>query len=252
MSGATGAWSPEQRAREHVLLGELLEARQSGDRQAELRARDELVLMHSGFVRYAAHKYLGTVNDDLLQAGMLGLINAIDRFDPSYGTELTSFAVHHILGTMREYRDSDAWSVRVPRRLRQLNGQIRALRRAPGGDRLTVLEIAERLDADPDEVVAALSADDLRHTASLDAAAEADRGFEPAARDDDAIAQIEARETIRALLWCLDDREREVVTGMFFDDRRQHELADALGISQSQVSRVLKGALDRMREAHAA
>lgn len=245
----TGAWSPRQQAREREVIDELVAARVADDAQAIARAREELILMHTGFVTYVAHKDFGHVDEDILQAGTRGLIEAVDRFDPQHGTQLTSFAVHHIRAAMRECRDNGSWDVHAPRHLRQLSGRIRALEQQHVGAPLSVAQIAERLDVQMHEVLDAKSLDHMRFAASLDAVASTDDRSELMA-DDVALAQVEARETLRALLECLDDRERTVVTGLMLEGRVQQELADSLGISQSQVCRIREAALDRMRAAH--
>lgn len=248
MANTGGMWSEEQRARERELLDELVAARSSDDRETALRARDELVLMHTGFVQHIAHKeFAHHLDEDIIQAGMVGLIEAIDRFDPDYGNELTTYAVHRIRGAMRAHRDSETWSVHAPRHLRQLNARIRALETTHTTEPLTVAEIARHLDVELDEVVDAKSLDHLRFAESLESGPTADESHL-----DPSIAQVEARETVRALLECLDPREREIVTGMMLDDKVQREVAEALGISQSQVSRIRRGAIERMRREHEA
>lgn len=248
MSSTGGAWSNEQRAREHELMDALVAARTSGDHDTERRVRDELILMHAGFVQHIAHKeFAQHADEDMIQAGMVGLIEAIDRFDPDYGNELTTYAVHRIRAAMRTHRDSGSWSVHAPRHLRQLNARIRNMEKAHTGPPLTVSELAQHLDAEIHEVMDAKSLDSLRFADSLDAGPLLDDGD-----DDPSIAQIEARETVRALLACLDPREREIVAGMLLEDKVQREVAESLGISQSQVSRIRRSALERMRKEHEA
>ena len=243
MNDTGGTWSGEQRAREHEVIDVFVTARSAGDRDTELRARDELVLMHSGFVQHIAHKeFAQHVDEDIIQAGMVGLIEAIDRFDPGYGNELTTYAVHRIRAAMRAHRDSDSWSVHAPRHLRQLNARIRTLETAHTGSPLTVSELAQHFDVEIHEVMDAKSLDHLRFADSLDAGPLLDDGEE-----DSSIAQIEARETVRALLACLEPREREIVTGMMLEEKIQREVAESLGISQSQVSRIQRSAMERMR-----
>lgn len=204
--------------------------------------------MHAGFVEYIARKeFAQHVDEDMIQAGMVGLIEAIDRFDPDYGNELTTFAVHRIRAAMRAHRDSGSWSVHAPRHLRQLSARIRNLEKAHTGAPLTVPELAQHFDVEIHEVMDAKSLDHLRFADSLDAGPLVDDGGE-----DPSIAQIEARETVRALLACLDPREREIVSGMLLEDKVQREVAESLGISQSQVSRIRRSAVERMRKEHEA
>lgn len=226
----------------------MVAARAAGDSQAALRAREELILMHAGFVQYVAHKYFTHVDEDTIQSGMEGLIEAVDRFDPSYGNALSSYAVHRILASIRRHRDSESWSVHVPRHLRQLNARIRNLESE--GRPMSVPEMAKHLDVEIHEVMDAKSLDHLRFAAPLDAGPTGDDRSDVIGGDDPSIAQVEARETIRALLACLDPREREVVERMMLDEGIQREVAESLGISQSQVSRIRRSALERMRNEH--
>lgn len=252
MAVTGGSWAPDRHEREAHLIETLVAAQEVGDTDSAMRAREELILMHTGFVHHVAHKYFQHVDEDMIQSGMAGLIEAVDRFDPAYGNRLSTYAVHRILAAMREYRDSDSWAVHAPRNLRQLNARIRELEKHHVGPPLSVPEIARILDAELHDVVNAKSLDHVRFAASLDAGPADDDSLSDTGRDDPSIAQVEARETIRALFTCLDEREQDVVSRLMLEDTIQREVAESLGISQPQVSRVKERAIERMRAAHEA
>lgn len=247
MTDTGGAGTPDRRDHEDRVIAALIAARSAGDRDAAMRAREELILMHAGFVQHVARKHFGHVDEDMIQSGMEGLIEAVDRFDPSYENTLSTYAVHRILAAIRRHRDRDSWSVHAPRHLRQLNARIRNLEREHVGPPLSAEDLARQLEAELHDVLDAKSLDHLRFAASLDAGPAGDDRFDAVIEHDPSIAQIEARETIRALLTCLDEREREVVSQLMLDERIQREVAESFDISQPQVSRIRRGALERMR-----
>ncbi len=219
--------------------------------------RDELVTLHLPLVHYLARRFAGRNEPmpDLVQVGTIGLIKAVDRFDPSHGTELSTFATPTILGEIKRHFRDRTWSIRVPRRLQELSAQVsvaadeltRRLQRSP-----TVREIAEFLAIDHEDVRDALDGRHAYSTASLDA--EADDGeHRPTAvgaalgMDDPALEEVEYREAIRPLLEALPDRERQIILLRFFHDRSQSQIAEELGISQMHVSRLLTRTLVQMR-----
>jgi RNA polymerase sigma-B factor len=197
--------------------------------------------------------------DDVFQVACLGLVHAIDRFDPKRGQAFSSFAVPTIAGEIkRHYRDR-TWSVHVPRDLQDLTLRVdraRAALEAELGRSPTATEIAERLDVDDEDVVEALQARHAMHTASLDAPAGGDDDApstvgEMIGSQEDGFGRAEVRADLDILARVLRPRERLVVRLRFERDMTQQEIGDMLGVSQMQVSRILRAAVERLRE-HAA
>lgn len=142
----------------------------------DMDAREKLVMSHLNLVRFLANKFKnrGEPLDDLMQVGYLGLLKAIDRFDPSRGLEFTTFATPTILGEIKRHFRDKGWSVRVPRRLQELSAKVNQatdllttqLQRSP-----TIAEIAEYLDATVDEVLEAMESSSAYSSVSLEAPA---------------------------------------------------------------------------------
>lgn len=239
------------RARERDLLDELTALGPDDPRRAAVR--DELVTAYLPLVRHLASRYRdrGEPYEDLVQVGTIGLIAAVDRFDPSRGTELSTFATPTILGEIRRHFRDHAWAMRVPRGLQELSTRVsRAsdeltaeLHRAP-----TVREIADALGVGTDDVLAALEA---RHAYALDSLAPADDGggeeAAPWGEIEPAFAEIEERETLLPLLAALPSRQQQILRMRFVDGLSQTAIAEALGISQMHVSRLLARSLAELR-----
>jgi RNA polymerase sigma-B factor len=220
--------------------------------------RDRLVALNSGLVHVVARRFAnrGEPLEDLQQVGFLGLVKAIDRFDPSREGEFASFAVPTIMGEIRRHFRDASWSVRVPRRLQEV--YLRAMR---AGDELaqelgtppSAAQIASRIDRAPDEVLAALEVSPARRAVSLDTAAgrlDGDGGpvlADRLGREDENLARIEMRMLVEQAMTHLSPRERRVTVLRFVDELPQHEVARRLHISQAQVSRLQRAALEHMR-----
>ncbi|BBX18745.1 RNA polymerase subunit sigma-70 [Mycolicibacterium duvalii] len=195
----------------------------------------------------------GEPSDDLLQVARLGLIQAVDRYEPGRGPFL-SFAVPTIRGELRRHFRDKTWTVRVPRRLQET--QLRArdavaslsqrLNRSP-----TVVELAEELHTDPDEVVAAQGATWAYQPVSLDGAARPDGpdtvGSLHGAEDPE-FERVENLMVIHDAVAELDPRRRAVVGMIYFGGLTQREVAEQFNVSQVQISRLLRDALSRIRE----
>lgn len=245
-------WGPTEREREHALLADLERTDLSDERRAAIR--DELVTMHLPLVRHLARRYRdrGEDLDDLVQVGTVGLINAIDRFDPSRGVELSTFATPTILGEIKRHFRDRAWAVRVPRRLQELSTRLtatsddltRTLQRSP-----TVRELAAALGVSEEDVLDALEA---RHAFTADTLEGPDDDEHPGVgstlgADEPAFEEIEDRESLRPLLAALPDRERRILTMRFQQHLSQAQIAQELGISQMHVSRLLARTLAGLR-----
>jgi RNA polymerase sigma-B factor len=217
----------------------------------ELLVERFLPLAKSLAARYQRH---GEPFDDIYQVACLGLVKAIDRYDLSLGRAFSSFAVPTIAGEIKRYYRDRTWSVHVPRDLQELTltvdrarGELEAaLGRSP-----TVTELAERVHAEEEDVLEALQASHAYRAGSLDA---------PARDDDDAsvgdlvanhepgFVLAERRADLRALARVLQPRERVVLRLRFARDMTQQEIGEIVGVSQMQVSRILRAAITRLRE----
>jgi RNA polymerase sigma-B factor len=224
----------------------------------DARARERLVESYLPLARSLARRYLGAREpvEDLVQVASLGLVKAIDRFDPERGIAFSSFAVPTILGELRRYFRDCGWAVHVPR-----GTQERALRAEQavreigglGGRSPSVRELAEYLEWEIGEVLEALEAGGAHHAASLDAPAPGGEHEEHSLADslgarDERLAIVEARLSIAAAARRLPTRERLVLRMRFVEDLTQSQIAAELGVSQMQISRVLRSALSRLRE----
>lgn len=241
----------EQQPDYDALFTQLAELPASDARREPIR--DELVRAHLPLARNLARKFRTRDEslDDLVQIATVGLINAIDRFDPSHGSDFLAFAVPTISGELRHYFRDSSWSVRVPRRLKELNSSIAAAR-----DELTVhlaraprpSEIADHLGIETEEVYEGLRAGQGRYGASLDNLLENSAHLAFGAPDAN-LDQAELREALRPLLETLPARERKIVALRFGYGLSQSDIARRVGVSQMQVSRLLTGTLKKLREA---
>jgi RNA polymerase sigma-B factor len=227
---------------------------QDGDQ----RAREELVERFLPLARNLARRYAGAREpfDDLLQVASLGLVKAIDRFDVDRGTAFSSFAVPTILGELKRYFRDLGWSVHVPR-----GAQEQALKVQEAQERLTsrtgrpptVHELAQYLELEVEDVLDALETAAAHHSASLDAPRE-DRDDESGSladvfgQEDGRYELVEQTTTISEAARKLTPRERRVIALRFAGDMTQTEIAQDIGVSQMQVSRILRRALGHLRE----
>src|ERR1700730_14343188 len=220
-------------------------------------AREALVRRFMPLARRLARRYERSSEpfEDLLQVASLGLLKALDRFDPKLGHTFPSFAVPTILGEMRRYFRDSGWSVHVPR-----GAQERALRVRDAQERLanqhgrapTVNQLAEYLEYDIEDVIDALQAIQAYEALSLDAprpGADDDvMAYGDAfGREDEGFELVELDATITAVLEHIPPRERLILRMRFVEDLTQTEIAAQVGISQMQVSRLLRRSLDQLR-----
>jgi RNA polymerase sigma-B factor len=217
--------------------------------------RDELVRLYMPIVEYVARRFYGRGEpmSDLVQVGSIGLINALDRFDPRRGLEFTSYATPTIIGEIKRYFRDKGWMVRVPRRLQEVRSAMgpatadlnQQLGRSP-----TVAELAARIGATDDEVVEALESGNAYSPASIEAQTDPASGWSLADTlgfDDAGIEQIEYRESLKPLLASLGERERTILVLRFFHNRTQSQIAEEIGLSQMHVSRLLARTLAQLR-----
>ncbi|CUR55899.1 RNA polymerase sigma-37 factor (sigma(B)) [metagenome] len=253
--GTQGVGSAERARQRSARLFEQFHDAAAGD-DSRRRARDELVHLHLPLVDHCARRFRnrGEPHEDLVQVGTIGLIKAVDRFDPARGVEFSTYATPTVIGEIKRYFRDRGWSIRVPRRLQELRMQINActgdltqsLGRSP-----TAAELAERVGCSVEEILEALEANNAYSTFSLDAGSEDDEGPAPMLDtlgiDDDAILNVELRESIKPLIEALSPREKQILLLRFFRHLSQTEIAGELGISQMHVSRLLNRSLEAMR-----
>ncbi|HET6549225.1 MAG TPA: SigB/SigF/SigG family RNA polymerase sigma factor [Solirubrobacter sp.] len=244
---------PEGRAARTRADRALLERAHRGD----TIAREALVQRFLPLARQLARRYqrAGEPLDDLIQVASLGLLKAIDRFDPSRETAFSSFAVPTILGELKRHFRDKGWSVRVPRDLQELAVRLepaseqlsRELGRAP-----TPTEIAERLGVTLEQVVEAREAAGAYRAVSLDRPREDDDDESIGVAfgvEDPGFGVAEDAATVERLMRVLSDREREVLRLRFAEDLTQAEIGERVGVSQMHVSRIIRQAIGRLREA---
>jgi RNA polymerase sigma-B factor len=227
------------------------------DSTAFRRQRDSIVERCLPLADHIARRFdgRGEPRDDLVQVARVGLVNAVIRFDVDAGSDFVSFAVPTIMGEVRRHFRDNSWSVKVPRRLKELHLRLGAataelsqkLGRAP-----TPSELAAELEMDRDEIVEGLVAGSSYNTLSIDGAG---GGTEEAPAIADTLGdvdlnldQIENRESLRPLLASLPERERQVLLLRFFESMTQTQIAERVGISQMHVSRLLAKSLARLRD----
>ncbi|OUP10150.1 RNA polymerase sigma factor SigF [Collinsella sp. An2] len=226
--------------------------------EGDMDAREKLVMSHLNLVRFLANKFKnrGEPLDDLVQVGYLGLLKAIDRFDPSRGLEFTTYATPTILGEIKRHFRDKGWSVRVPRRLQELSAKVNQatdtlttqLQRSP-----TVEEIAEYLDASVDEVLEAMESSSAYSSVPLEGTGSSDNDDAPSvidryASEDNELSFTDDRLVIEEALKSFSPREREVIELRFLKGMTQIEIAKELGISQVQVSRLLRRTLKKIQD----
>jgi RNA polymerase sigma-B factor len=217
--------------------------------------RDELVSAHLGLAEYLARRFAnrGEPLDDLIQVASLGLLKALDRFDPERGVEFSTYATHTIVGELKRHFRDKGWSIRAPRRMQELYlrlGKVVASMGQELGRSPTIAELAMETKVSEEEVLEALEAGQAYRSASLDVATE--EGESLATRlgeEDPSLEDAERRATLSPLLAQLPPRERLILQLRFFDGLTQSEIANRLQISQMHVSRLLARSLAQLRAA---
>src|SRR3990172_3586708 len=221
--------------------------------------REELVLSHSSLAAYLARKFAnrGEPLEDLTQVAHIGLLKAVDRFDPARGIEFSTYATVTIVGEVKRHFRDKVWAGRIPRRLRELNNSLmksvellsQRLGRSP-----TIPEIAEETGVPFEEVVEALELGRAYNPASLDA--ELAEGAEDHGTslmdylggEDPELVRLEDRHTLEDALQNLPERQHEILRLRYYEAMSQADIARKLGISQMHVSRIQRDALKRLRE----
>jgi RNA polymerase sigma-B factor len=246
VSSKTPAEDLEARARTAQLFAELPE---------HPEAREELVRVYQPLAEYLARKFTGRGEqvEDLIQVASIGLLNAIDRFDPGRDVQFPTYAAVTIVGELKRHFRDKGWAVRVPRRLQEIGLRVnrvlgelwQELGRSP-----TVKEIARKLELPEEEILEAMEAMQAYSTTSLDAPIGEDglTHAELLPQEDDSLELLEAWASVGPKLRELPQRERRILYLRFFRGLTQTEIADRLGISQMHVSRLLSQTLAQLRD----
>jgi RNA polymerase sigma-B factor len=237
---------------EATIVDRFRELRATGDR----RLRNQLVEHHRWVAAVAARRFAnrGEPHDDLLQVALLGVLKAVERFDPEYGSAFATFAFPTVMGELRRYFRDATWSLRVNRRAKELHLALNAaiedlthqLGRSPG-----VSDLAVHLGVGDDDVLEAMEAGRAYRAASLNQRPSEDGGstedLRVLATDDHGLASADVRLALHQLLSELPPRERRILHLRFFEDLTQSEIAGLVGVSQVHVSRLLRSSLGRFR-----
>jgi RNA polymerase sigma-B factor len=248
----------EQRAETMRVLRHMAQLPQ-GDAERE-RLRVEVVEDHMPYARHIARRYgrRDGAEDDFDQVAYLGLVKAVDNFDPDHGTGFLGYATAMIVGEIKRYFRDATWSVHVPRHMQELTAALHRNRDdliAALGREPTVPELAARIGVEPDEVVEALDAAGAYTTSSLDRPV----GFEQDSAclgeligdEDPGFALTENLEVLRGLVAGLAARDKRILLLRFFRGMTQAEIGEELGLSQMQVSRLLAKIIAQLREGFA-
>src|SRR5215831_12221078 len=204
--------------------------------QGDLQAREQLIEQYMSLVRSLARRYSyrGEQLDDLIQIGAIGLIKAIDRFDLSRGVELTTYATPNIIGEIKRHFRDRGWAVRVPRGLQELNVRLSKL----------IEQLTVQLSRSPTiaELAKAAGVEEEEELDPLETLGEIEHQYEIS----------EDRALLEPGFRVLDDRERTILHLRFFEGLTQSQIAQQVGISQMHVSRLIRRALEKIREEIAA
>ena len=243
----------DQRDELRRMLAEFAETRDS-------TIRDRLVEAHLGLAEYLARRFSnrGEPLDDLTQVASVGLIKAVDRFDPSREVEFSTYATHTIVGELKRHFRDKGWAVRAPRRMQELYlrlGNVISVLSQELGRSPTIAELAADAGVSEEEVLEALEAGQAYRSTSIDAPGSAgtgggEEGDTLAAHlggDDTGMVEAERRAELSPLIASLPEREQTILFMRFFEGLTQSEIATRLGISQMHVSRLLARSLEQLR-----
>jgi RNA polymerase sigma-B factor len=234
-----------------------------GRPERERRLRQELALTNTAVASSIAVRYRGrgVPREDLEQSAYLGLVKAANGFDLDHGEDFLSFAVPTIAGEVKRYFRDHTWMIRPPRRLQELRVDAMAASSRLGqclGRSPTVSEIAAELHVSEDDVIESLASVRCYHTRSLDEPLPAlgrvpgeGKGIsalDVLGEDDVRLDLVEEMLSLKPLLADLPSRSRRVLTLWFFQDLTQAQIGEQVGVTQTQVSRLLKAALDELRQ----
>lgn len=225
--------------------------------QGDREARDVLIERFLPLARKLARRYAGSNEpyEDLVQVASLGLVKAVERFDPSRGFAFTSFAVPTIVGELKRYFRDTSWALHVDRGAQERARRIAEARREVTtlhGRSPTVPELAEYLECSEEEVLDGLQTGEAYDTVSLDAPrtgdGETERRLDALGGEDGRLGLVDDQATVFAAAQLLPQRERTILYLRFGEDLTQAEIAERIGVSQMQVSRLLRKSVSRLQE----
>jgi RNA polymerase sigma-B factor len=227
-------------------------------RTGEAALRDRLIESALPLAHQVARRYQRSSEplDDIVQVARLGLVKAVERFDPDRGVAFSTYAVPTMVGEIKRYFRDTSWAVHVPRSLQERVFQVEQAEKALSarlGRAPTAAEVAQTADLTVEEALEALQAATAYDARSLDAPApteeDAGRSYaETMGELDDAFELVEDRGAVSAALKALPLRERRILYMRFMQEMTQSEIAERIGVSQMQISRLLRRALVRLRE----
>lgn len=222
--------------------------------------QEKIVNMYSNLVEALARKYSrnSMIHEDLVQVGMIGLLGAINRFDPEFKRSFESFAIPTIIGEIKRYLRDQTWSVHVPRRIKELGPQIKR-----AVDELTIMnqksptveEIAEELEVSVEEVLESMEMGRSYQALSVDRKVEADSEggtvsiLDLIGNTENQYEAVDQKMLLEKILPILSEQEQQILKCTFFENLSQKETGDLLGISQMHVSRLQRRSLKKLREA---
>jgi RNA polymerase sigma-B factor len=248
---------PDKAIDQHVriLLARLADLHEGHTDRARIRER--VIELYLPLAEYLARRFRnrGEPYEDLSQVAVIGLIKAVDGFDPGRGVEFASYAIPTIVGELKRHFRDKGWSVRVPRRLQELKLEIakavseltQQLQRSP-----TVVDLAKHLEIPEEEVLAGLDTANAYSALSLHTPVSGEESgpevVDLLGDDDPSLRSVEDRATLRPLIRKLPEREQRIIALRFFGNMTQSQIADEIGISQMHVSRLLARSLKQLRE----
>jgi len=223
-------------------------------------AQTKLIEHYQKLVESLAYRYSKgqSHHEDLVQVGMVGLLGAIKRFDPSFERRFEAFLVPTVVGEIKRYLRDKTWSVHVPRRIKEIGPKIKnandtlvaELERSP-----TIQEIAQYLEVTDEDVLEAMEMGQSYNALSVDHSVEADKDsskvtlLDVMGDRDDNYELAEKRLMLEKILPILTDREREIIQFTFMEGLSQKETGERIGLSQMHVSRLQRTAIDKLRQA---
>ncbi|QBX56436.1 SigB/SigF/SigG family RNA polymerase sigma factor [Nocardioides seonyuensis] len=255
LSGSTSQ-SAQSRSLRIEQTTELLQRAQEASGEERQAILNQAVEMNLPVARSIARRFSnrGEPLDDLEQVAFVGLTKAVRGFDPARGGDFLSYAVPSIVGEVKRYFRDSAWAVRPPRRIQELQGEItpavqdlsQRLGRSPNAT-----EIADLLGRDVEDVIEALGCAGCFNPSSLDDSGPGEDGFRLAdqlGEEERGFAQAEALEMVARACTVLSPREKRILYLRFIKERTQQQIGAELGVTQTQVSRLLAQILQRLRE----
>lgn len=246
---------PRKSSKEEVLKW-IAEYQEHGSEEAQTN----LVIHYQQLVESIARKYSHgkSYYDDIVQVGMLGLLGAIRRFDPSFGRSFEAFAVPTIVGEIKRFLRDKTWDVHVPRRIKELGPRIKAavetlttsLQRSP-----SISEIALHLEVQDEDVLEAMEMGRSYQALSMDHSIESDSDgstvtlFDVVGKEDDGYEVTDRRMIVADAMNILSEREQQIIQLTYIEQLSQKEAGERLGISQMHVSRIQRKAIKKLQEA---